>query len=173
MSDWGVCDSHPGFHTFRNDPDPCIGWQQQDMGVALADVENDKTTLYNALMVMLKDPKASRWIKKNDPMAYEQAVAAVNEVKPDSITPTFVGVSRHTIPVFVYTDVEGRIYKVVADDANLSDPVAYVLPEDCPDGDCINGWDGTKERPITPEVAAQVKAAWESAGDWPAWEWGW
>lgn len=22
----GTCDSHPGVHTFRNDPDPCIGW---------------------------------------------------------------------------------------------------------------------------------------------------
>ena len=22
----GTCDCHDGWHTFRNDPDPCYGW---------------------------------------------------------------------------------------------------------------------------------------------------
>jgi hypothetical protein len=26
----GICDVHPGVHTFRNDPSPCIGWMDYE-----------------------------------------------------------------------------------------------------------------------------------------------
>jgi hypothetical protein len=86
-------------------------------------------------------------------------------------------VVKHTIPVFVYMD-EGKVVKVVADDAAMSEPIAIIDGKNIPmnEGDDLMdvGWKDEDEKPISETEAdaykQQTKASKEA---WPPWEFGW
>lgn len=76
-------------------------------------------------------------------------------------------VVKHTVPVYVFVDPDTGVYRVVVDDDSLSEPIAFITPEDV-----WNGWLEENERPITKEQEAAYSKDQERTGDWPGWDFG-
>lgn len=70
-----------------------------------------KINLYNALGVIVKDPKISKWLKENDPKAYEQASNAFEPKEKRSEEDIIIAEAEKD--GFTQKEYEAKLLKIV------------------------------------------------------------